>query len=235
MLLSNLENVVLGPQDHARFGRSLLVRPTLETSRLHRFPSQAVVVTSAARKLIALNKAGDRLQSLVVQADDGQPDPTRHPEFQEISHNLRELLNKWFPKAQLCLVSTAPDLSRMPVRHAILGYDQPILRLDAGTQKTFSALTGADPKQFKSLLERLVRLDKGRLIVHTRFVRGEVDNSKDNEVRAWLKNLGDIRPAGVHISTVAKPRKNSIPKSRMSQIATLVTEKIGVPVEVCEE
>src|SRR5262245_57881042 len=192
------EEIVVGPLDHPRLGRCVVVRPTVETARANRFPSQAIVVTAVARKLIDLVRASEKLQALVIEG--GNEGPTKHPEFHQITENLRQLLDKHFPKAQLCLVADATPLDSPNLRHALTFFDQTILRLDAGTQKTWAALTGANPKQFKGLVESLGRLGADRLIVHTRFVRGEVDNSSDTEVKAWIRQLTEIRPAGVHIT-----------------------------------
>jgi hypothetical protein len=227
------EEIVLGPIDYPRLGRTVVVRPTVETLRVHRFPTQAIIVTAAARKLIELVRASDKIQALVVEG--GNESPTKHPEFHQICENLRQLLDKHFSKALLCLVTDATPLDSPNLRHALTFFDQTILRLDAGTQKTWAALTGANPKQFKGVVESLGRLGADRIIVQTRFVRGEVDNSNESEVKAWIRQLTEIRPAGVHISTPSKAKgKREIPvtKSRMSQIAELVTTKTGIPVEV---
>ena len=227
------EEVVVGPEDHPRLGRVVVVRPTIETMRIHRFPTQALVVTSAARKLIELVRGGDKIQAMVVEG--GNESPTKHPEFHQISENLRQLLDKHFSKAQLCMITDATPIDSPNLRHALTFYDQTILRLDAGTQKTWAALTGANPKAFKSVVESLGKLGAERIIVHTRFVRGDVDNSSENEVKAWLRHLSEIRPVGVHITTPAKAKgKREVPvtKTRMTQIAELVTTKTGIPVEV---
>lgn len=227
------EEIVQGPLDYPRLGRCIVVRPTVETLRVGRFPTQALVVTAAARKLIELVRAGDKIQAMVVEG--GNEGPTKHPEFHQICENLRQLLDKHFSKALLCLVTDATPLDSPNLRHALTFFDQTILRLDAGTQKTWAALTGSNPKQFKGVLESLGRIGADRVIVQTRFVRGEVDNSNENEVKAWIRHLTEIRPTGVHITTPAKAKgKKEIPvtKSRMSQIAELVTSKTGIPVEV---
>jgi wyosine [tRNA(Phe)-imidazoG37] synthetase (radical SAM superfamily) len=227
------EEIVSGPVDYPRLGRSVVVKPTIETLRANRFPTQAIVVTAVARKLIELVRASDKIQAMVVEG--GTENPTRHPEFHQICENLRQLLDKHFSKALLCLVTDATPLDSPNLRHALTFFDQTILRLDAGTQKTWAALTGANPKQFRGVVESLGRLGAERIIVHTRFVRGEVDNSNETEVKAWIRQLTEIRPAGVHITTPAKAKgKREIPvtKSRMSQIAELVTTKTGIPVEV---
>lgn len=225
------EEVVQGPLEHPQHGKCLVVRPTIGTARAGRFPTQAVVITSAARRFITLSKDGEKLKSIVVEA--AEEDPTIHPEFHEISRNLRELTNKWFPKANLCLLSDRPELSRPQVRHALGFYDQPILRLEAGTQKTFAAL-GGNSSEFKDIVTYMGRLELERLIVYADFVRGDVDNSQDNEIKAWIRHLGVIKPAGVHISTPRKAEGKTKPvtKTRMGQIADMVTEKTGIPVEV---
>ena len=227
------EEIVVGPVDYVRLDRSIIVRPTVETLRANRFPTQAIVVTAVARKLIELVRTGDKIQALVVEG--GNDNPTKHPEFHYICENLRQLLDKHFSKALLCLVTDATVLDSPNLRHGLTFFDRTILRLDAGTQKTWAALTGSSPKQFRGVVESLGRLGTDRIIVQTRFVRGEVDNSSEAEVKAWIRQLTEIRPLGVHITTPAKAKgKKEIPitKSRMNQIAELVTTKTGIPVEV---
>jgi hypothetical protein len=232
MITQLQEDVVRGPEETV-FGKTLTVIPTVEASRANRFPSQAVVVTCAARKLIELSRESYRLHALVVGGE-GQ-DPTRHPEFHEICQNLRELLNKHYPKAKFTLLSDIPNLEEARTRHALTFFDQPILRLEAGFGKTFAALSGADPKLFKSVVENMSRVETEKLIIKANFVRGTVDNSKDSEVKAWVKHLGEIKPCVVRITSEAKDKdkgQKSITKTRMTQIAELVTETTGIPVEV---
>src|ERR1051326_2308554 len=138
------EEIVLGPLDHPRLGRSIVVRPTVQTLRANRYPSQAIVGTAVARQLIELVRASEKIHALVVEGEN--EGPTKHPEFHQICENLRQLLDKHFPKAVLCLLADATPLDSPNLRHALTFFDQTILRLDAGTQKTWAALTGANPK-----------------------------------------------------------------------------------------
>jgi wyosine [tRNA(Phe)-imidazoG37] synthetase (radical SAM superfamily) len=236
MIAQLQDELVRGPVDDPRLGKTLIVRPTIETSRANRYPTQAMVVTTLARRMIELSKAGERVQAILVEGE-GR-DPTQHPEFHEICENLRELVKKWFPKATLCLNADFPDLARPQVRHALTFFDQPVLRLEAGTQKTYAALTGEKPATFKDVVANMGRLDIDKLIVRACFVRGEVDNSRDAEVRAWIRHIADIRPAGIRITTPARAKgkkERPITKTRMSEIAELVTQKTGIPVEVIGE
>ena len=233
MILQLQEAIVRGPEDHPDFGRTVYVRPSIETPRQNRLASQAVVITAVARRLISLSREGLKIHAVLVEA--GDLDPTAHPEFNAITENLRELINKHFNKAKLILVSEHPDLAQAQARHAVGLYDLPILRLDAGTQKTFKALTGDSGDVFRSRVQSMARLETERLIVETRFVKTPADNSGDVELRHWLKHLEEIRPAKVRIYTPNKPIGKTIkpiPKKRIGEIAEMVNEKIGVPVEV---
>lgn len=232
MMLELQAEIVQGPIDHPRLGKTLLVKPTIAFGRAGRVPSQAIVVTTVARRVLEIVRLGERIQAMIIE---GEKDPTTHPDFHEISENLRDLLSKHFPKAKFCLVSEAPVLTRAETRHAMTLYDQTFVQLDAGTQKTYAALTGGEPRAFKEIIENLGRLDSGRFVVQTRFVRGEVDNSNETEVRAWIKLLNEIKPSAVHITTSGKAggkKERPVPKTRIAEIAELVAEKTGLPVEV---
>ena len=226
-----LSEILEGPVERPLFGRCVVVRPTVETARANRHPSQAVVVTTAARRLIELSKAGEKLAAVLVE---GAKDPTTHPEFHEISENLRELMNKWYPKGKLTLLAHAAELTKPEARHALSFYDVPIIELTAGTQKTLAKLSDQPIEHHKTLVEDLRKIESEKLVVRSSFYRGTVDNSKDTEVRTWLRNLDGIRPAKIQIGTPAKADGGLKPitKTRIEEIASTVQEKTGVPVEI---
>jgi wyosine [tRNA(Phe)-imidazoG37] synthetase (radical SAM superfamily) len=226
-----LVDVVRGPEDLAGFGRCLLVEPVQPTTRPDRYPTQAVIVTNAARRLIDLSKAGERLDSVVLH---GELDPTMHPDFPEVSVNLRELCRKWFPKAQLVLSSRSPQLTDPLVRHALLAYHTVVVRLECSTQKTYRALTGRDGGDLKALMEQMGKLEHRNLVIRANFVRGTVDNSTDAEVKGWIKALQGIKPAVVQLETPARPLEGIKPvtKTRLTEIAEQIAEKVGSQVEM---
>ena len=55
MILQLQEEIVRGPEDHPDFGKTLFVRPSVETPRQNRLASQAIVITAVARRLIELS------------------------------------------------------------------------------------------------------------------------------------------------------------------------------------
>ena len=201
----------------------------LSATRPDRYPTQAVVVTNAARRLIELSKGGERLESIVVHGD---LDPTLHPEFVEISENLRDLCKKWFPKGRLTLYSEAPQLEDPLVRHALLAYETVMLRFETATQKTYKALTGRDGKELKALALYMGKIEHPNLVIRTRMMRGAIENSNENEIRSWLKILALVKPATILIEGPAKGDSDlkAITKTRMGQITEQITEKVGADV-----
>jgi len=225
-MLSTHDELVRGPEKCGHLGQTLLIEPTCSTHKKNTFPSQAVVVTTAARRMIELSKAGEKLRHIVVH---GKIEPTLHPDFRAISENLRELTNKWFPRAKLTLLSDGSQLDHTEVRLALSAYHKPSMRLDAGNQKTFKGLSGASGSEFKKIIAGLNKLEMERLMIHTRFVKGSTDNSTDAELKSLLKQITEINPASVEIFTVSKTDSTkdvkAVTKPRLEKLAAEINER----------
>jgi hypothetical protein len=229
-----------GPENLAPWGACVRIdlgQPdcTLAISRENRLPRASVVVTMAARELMRLSKAGDKLKSILVVGS--EVDPTLHPAFKEITENLRELRNKWFPRAKLCLISDDPDLDRVEVRLALGSYDRPMIRFEAGTARTFARLTGHKSTRFRKLAAHLKSLD--RVSIQACFVRGEVDNSTDSEIEGWLRRLQEVGPREVLISSPnprnrGKGKAQGIPAGQLKEIVEQVGDRTGADVTIVE-
>ena len=234
MIAEVMERVVTGPVDHPQFGKSLIIDPGVPAARADQFVTQAFVVTTAARRIIELSKNGDKIKAVIVA--NAERDPMAHPEFRQISENLRELMNKWFPKASLVLESNGQHLEDPEYRHALSSYHRPILRFEAGTQKTFAAITGCKPGEFKDVCTNLSKLELDRWVLRANFVRGGPDNSTDSEFKNWLGHVEQFNPGLIQVTTPKKAGKETKPvtKSRMTEIAEKTTAKTGVEVEILE-
>lgn len=246
--------IVYGPNKSRRWGTSLGVNPVPTPrnacgpdcvycktgvaasapiiSRVKGIPSSGVVVTSVARKLIEMQRAGEKIESITVTGDS---DPTAHTHLLEISENLRDLRNKWFPKAELALISDSLALSCPELRAVCTIYDQPLLRFDWGTAKTYEAFRPQAEIEYKVLYERLAQVD--RIMLQATFVQGALDNSSDKEVTAWLKKVEELRPREVHLMTPEGVRKGVKPISntRLEEIAAKVMERTGASCVVVAE
>lgn len=248
---AGFHSVVYGPIKSRRLGPSLGVNPVPSTreeceasciycqlgtadgvpilSRTNQLPSAGVIVTSAARKLIEMSRAGEKLETVMLA---GNGDPTKHPALLEISENLRDLRNKWFAKADLVLLSDSTNLGTDEVRRALRVFDRPILRFEWGSAKTYTTMTGRSSADYKTVCDALTGVD--RLVIQAEF---GAQNSSDVDLRGWLKKLEELRPKEVHLlapetSSKKAAKSKSATPTKLEELAAQVTEKTGAPATV---
>ena len=231
-------SLITGPKVTERWGRSIFINTgsngtTLAVSREIRIPRASVVVTLAAQELMRLSKNGDKADHIVLIGSD--VDPTHHPDFREISDNLRELKNKWFPRAKLVLVSNDPDLDSAETRIALGAYDFNVVRLESGNAKTYSSLTGKKSTNLAKLIKHLTTIE--RVVVRAQITRGKLDNSSASEVKNWIKKLREVEPVEIQLSTLkgkGKPSDDRLPvtKTALEKVAEEVGDEIGTTVTV---
>lgn len=230
--------LITGPKVTERWGRSIFIDTgangtTLAVSRENRIPRASVVVTLAAQELMRLSKNGDKADHIVLLGSD--VDPTQHPDFREITDNLRELRNKWFPRAKLVLVSDDPDLESPETRIALGAFDFNVMRLESGTAKTYSALTGKKSTGLAQLIKHLTTVE--RVVVRAEIARGKIDNSTPAEIKNWMKKLREVEPIEIQLSTLkgkGKPTddRRSVTKSALDKVAEELGDEIGATVKV---
>jgi wyosine [tRNA(Phe)-imidazoG37] synthetase (radical SAM superfamily) len=232
------DSLITGPKATERWGRAVFIDigadgTTLAVSRENRLPRASVVVTLAAQELMRLSKGGEKAEHIVVIGSD--VDPTHHPDFREISDNLRELRNKWFPRGKLVLISNDPELDLPETRIALGSYDFNVMRLESGTTKTYTALTGKKSTHLGQLVKHLTTVE--RVVVRAEIGRGEIDNSTPTEIKNWLRKLREVEPVEIQLSTV-KVRKNSgstrrsVSKSVLDKVAEELGDEVGTTVNI---
>jgi wyosine [tRNA(Phe)-imidazoG37] synthetase (radical SAM superfamily) len=250
------EQIIFGPVKSRRLGISLGVNLlpvdkkhctfnciycecgwTQKPSACVGFPERIEIREALKSKLSEMQKKNALLDSITYA---GNGEPTIHPEFAGITDDILELRDFYFPNAKVSLLSNSSMLAKAEIKNALLKIDQPILKLDAGTEETFQLL---NKPLFKTNLDIIVKnlMDfKGNLIIQTLFVKGfhdgkEIDNTSDNEVKLWLSHLQKIKPMRVMIYPIARETPVEglivIPFEKLSEIAHKV-EKLGIEVEV---
>lgn len=205
----------------------------LSVSRENRMPRASVVITTTARNVIRFSKGGEKVESLAVFGS--VVDPTLHPDFREITGNLRDLRNKWFPKAKLWLQSDEAHFETPNIRLALGVFDRVLVRFEWGTVKLFTSMTGRKGADLATIQTNLTHLES--LVVQARFGKSEDgDNSNPTEVKAWIKRMVEIRPREIQIpgpdAKNSKSKFKSVPKSRLTEIAAEATEKAGIPATI---
>lgn len=203
-----------------------------------KLPSRQEVYTKLDEKLASM-KAEGQAPDVLTYAGNGEP--TMHPDFPAIIEDSIVLRNKYFPEAEIAVLSNATNISKQPVKEALMKVDKNILKLDSAIgetiQKHNQPLVRVD---IEELLDALISF-RGKLVIQTLFVRGshggiEVDNTTPEEINAWLEALRRIKPSEVMIYTISRDTPHGadlkkVPAKELKEIAYLV-EKLGFKTQV---
>ena len=159
----------------------------------------------------------------------GNGEPTLHPEFGKITKSLIRLRDKYFPEAIITCLSNATQLHRSDVVEALKMIENPLLKLDAGTQETYMKMNQSFVLlDIETLTQQLMAFD-GNLTVQTMFLRGilddgtVVDNTTEEEVDAWLERIKRIHPHTVMLY----PIDRETPARKLVKVGPEVLEPIA--------
>lgn len=164
-------------------------------SKLKYTPEPQVLV-ELGEKLRSMKNDGEKLDVITFA---GNGEPTMHPDFEKIINGTIELRNELYPSAKVAVLSNATQLSKESVRRALSRVDRAILKIDSAIEHTINIL---NQPQFKYSLESVIeQMNKfeGEIIIQTMFLHGEyngefVDNTTDEEVKAWIDVLKRVKP-----------------------------------------
>lgn len=201
------------------------------------YPSREDIRLALDERLRAMKKRGAMVDTLTFA---GNGEPTLHPRFAGIIDDTIALRDSHFPKARIAVLSNGSLAGKKEVAGALKKIEQNILKLDAGTEKTFRQIN--KPRISISLAEILENLKQFRsqLIVQSLFVRGvydgeAFDNTTEEEVSAWLGHIRDLSPKLVMIYPIARATPaeevEKVGWEKLQEIAQKV-ERMGIPTEV---
>jgi len=166
----------------------------------------------------------------------GNGEPTVHPNFSAIIDDTIELRDKYFPNAQISVLSNATQVHKEEVMQALKKVDQNILKLDTANDRLLGIINRPTGKlDTRTIVDRLKKFE-GDLSIQTMFIRGtyngeDFDNTTPNEVAAWLKLLQEIKPKNVMIYPIERDTPTSglikIPKEELDIIGEQV-RNIGI-------
>jgi wyosine [tRNA(Phe)-imidazoG37] synthetase (radical SAM superfamily) len=210
---------------------------TLKADKKIQLPSRDEVKKELERVLQEYSENGKEINSITFA---GNGEPTIHPAFADVIDDTIELRNMWMPDANISVLSNASQLHKSKVTDALKKVDQNILKLDAGTEKTFNLINQAQENiKFDSIVKYLRNFD-GQLIIQTLFIRGaynghSFDNTTEEEVQAWLNIIKEIQPQSVMLYPIERDTPTNqlekVDEQTLQQIAAKVNE-LNIPTEV---
>ncbi|MFH1263681.1 MAG: radical SAM protein [Pseudomonadota bacterium] len=179
----------------------------------------------------ALTEMASTVRDLNCLTFSGNGEPTAHPRFPEIVNAVREMRNRMVPLARIVVLTNGAHLDRPGMIDALNACDDVVAKIDAGTEETFRGVNQpAKSVTLSGIVSRLRSLH--RVVVQTMFVTGEVDNTTEAEIDAWLGHLRSIRPAAIQIYTLDRvPADRSVlpvEPERLREIARRVREECGL-------
>jgi wyosine [tRNA(Phe)-imidazoG37] synthetase (radical SAM superfamily) len=203
-----------------------------------RLTSRKEVYDSLEFKLTEMQKNGEK-PDVITYAGNGEP--TLHPDFPGIIDDSIMLRNKYFPKAEIAVLSNATTIKDKAIKEALLKIDKNILKLDSAIGETVKLHNNPNGNpDINELIENLANFN-GKVIIQTMFLRGEfggkhIDNTTETEISAWLEAIRKIKPSEVMIYTISRDtpeegRLQKVTEKELKAIAALV-EKSGFKTQV---
>ena len=158
----------------------------------------------------------------------GNGEPTGHPDFKGIVEDTMELCKKYFPEAQVSVLSNATYIYKEEVREALMLVDNNILKLDTVDMDYIKKLDRPQQPNYdvKDVIKYL-KMFKGHVIIQTMFLRGDgLDNTSEHFVAPWLEAVKDIQPQQVMVYTIARETPDKLLEKAPKEVLDAIKERV---------
>lgn len=251
------KNIIFGPITSRRLGKSLGINLLPTSNKVCNFdciycecgwtndfsiveqktPSATDVLEALEDEIIKQTQAHDFFDSITFS---GNGEPTLHPQFKEIIDGVIALRNKYVPDVKITVITNATTLSTPLIFDTLQKIDHALLKLDAGTTKTFQQINRYHGKSdFENIVKHIIAFN-GKGIIQTMLIKGTVDgewidNTREEEIALWLEIIKKVHPKsvmlyGIHRETPAE-NLEKIDADTMDDIAQKV-RNAGIPAQV---
>ena len=213
------EKIVFGPIFSRRLGSSLGINVLPEEGKLcnfdciycecgwnrdglgdRRIPSAEDLRKALTLKLEECRAAGTRIDSITFSGDG---EPTLNPAFPEMVDVTLELRDRYAPEAKVSVLSNATRLGREAVFAALRKVDNPILKLDAATDRMVRRINQPAGRYRVAEVVRNLRRFEGDFILQTMFLRSaDFDSSDPENLRGWMDIVREVKPRSIMVYTL---------------------------------
>lgn len=250
-----IPELVFGPVDSRRLGRSLGVNPFPPgekicsfncpycecgwTSRLwvgahmdFAWPEVDRLVEEITARLEQFRATGEKLDAITFA---GNGEPTLHPGFPLLIDKTIAARNVFTPHARIVVLTNASELHREEIRQALMRVDEACIKLDAASSSMVHRINRPHASlSIDSIIDQIASFPSPH--IQTMFVQGPSDNTGEAEVTLWIEALKRIQPARVDIYSLDRhspdTRLSKVPREILDAIAGRVRNEVGVPVFV---
>lgn len=232
------EKIVFGPIFSRRLGASLGINLLPENGKIcnfdciycecgwnrdgrgdRRLPTAEELRTALETRLKECHTAGTPVDSITFSGDG---EPTLHPEFPAVIDITLALRDAWYPGAKVSVLTNATRIGRPDVFEALRRVDNPILKLDAPTDRE-AALVNQPVGDYhvEDVVRNMARFD-GAFVLQTMFLKAPGFRTGD-WVEAWLEIVRRVRPREVMVYTIDRePPQKGLEKYTPEEMRALV-------------
>ena len=167
----------------------------------------------------------------------GNGEPTLHPQFLEIVESTCALRSKYYPEAEIAVLTDAVHADSENTYRALQLVEKPIMKIDAGSEEMFQRIDRPEKRiGLHDILMGLQRFE-GNFIVQTLFLRGTVDgqiidNTSEEELDLLLQHYRTLKPRFVMVYSFDRPAPipglEKIPSSELEAITNRINAA-GIP------
>ncbi len=193
-------------------------------------PKRETVKRMLKQKLEEMQAQGSPLDVITFS---GNGEPTLHPQFKDIVHDVKVLRDHYYPQAKVSVLSNATMAGRPAVAAALKTVDNNILKLDSAIASTFLHLNRPASHNIipEGIIEDLHQFAH-QCIVQTMMVRGEyegvkIDNTTDAEIDALIEAYRIIQPQEVMIYSIDR----KTPAEHLEKVPVDELQRIGARIE----
>ena len=240
--------IVFGPIKSRRLGNSLGINLLPDNGKLCSFdciycecgwnkdgrkdqtiPSKEAVFQRMQERFAELHTEGTPVDTITFS---GNGEPTLHPDFPEIIDFTLQMRDRYFPNADVSVLSNATMTGRKEVREALMKVTNPILKIDSGLEEYIRLVD--NPVGHYSLQETIehLRLFNGNFILQTMFLKGNIggrriDLTCEESVDPWRDIVLDLRPREVMMYTIDR----ETPAKELEKVTVEEMEAIAAPLK----
>jgi len=184
---------------------------------------------------LALEKAFETGRQFDYLTFSGNGEPTLHPDFPAIVDLVIEMKVDFRCDAKLAILSNSTTCGNPQIQSALAKIDQPMMKLDAGNQRTYARVNhGKPPVRYNDIVAGLRQLRM--IVIQSMFVQGAIDNSTDSEVASWIETLKGLSPSQVQVYTLDRKPANGklkkVSRERLQEIAGRAEQATSIQVGV---
>ena len=245
------EKIVFGPIFSRRLGASLGINLLPENGKIcnfdciycecgwnrdgrgdRRLPTAEELRTALEARLKECHSAGTPVDSITFSGDG---EPTLHPEFPAAIDITLALRDAWYPGAKVSVLTNATRIGRPDVFEALRRVDNPILKLDAPTDRE-AALVNQPVGDYhvEDVVRNMARFD-GAFVLQTMFLKAPGFRTGD-WVEAWMEIVRRVRPREVMVYTIDRetPQKGLekyTPEEMRALVQPLIDEGFAIQIK----